>query len=658
MERVYIVGDIHGCAQELEVLVAGLPLQPDDRLVFLGDYIDRGPGSREVVDFLLRLKAERNYQLTCLKGNHEDMFLDFLGKEGHFGEGFLDNGGQATLRSYRVPQGVSGQEVADRLPPEHLQFFQELETFTVVDKVLCVHAGVNPLLPLAEQTVEEMLWIRQEFLTNTHLLPYTVVFGHTPHRAVRFELPYKVGLDTGLVYGGKLSCLEVTEKQLYQVAKGSPRVQVSDVTSAWAQASPLPVHSTGVRSAVHQMLPQSVSLDPDVFKTIFASDPRFFYTNAVYEEAYKSILNAIRERKGLIALLGKPGTGKTKLIHLLTNSLEETVHEVACDAPNTTFEMLLSTLCDQLSLRFTNTDDEKVKLEAIEDALWAWTYRGGTEVLVLDNAHNLSPEALKKLPQLLDLEGPHGKLLQIVLVARPELEVKLGRKELRWIQERLAVRCRVTPLRKKEIDIFIHHRFRAAGWNQHDLFAPEVIEMIAQHSEAVPQQINAICNNAMVAAYATGQEKISPHMIEEMVAALKKESGTDPGAETGARQSLFQIVQQLRRSSISPSQLALWRLRSVIARMNRRQIIGATLVLCIAVGLTLMKPLSEGWWGNGSAGTTSSKEANTAPSPSKASKASTGQNTRNSKQLKRQEPQAESVRQGRSRETDSHTEVE
>ncbi len=658
MERVYIVGDIHGCAQELEVLVAGLPLQPDDRLVFLGDYIDRGPGSREVVDFLLRLKAERNYQLTCLKGNHEDMFLDFLGKEGHFGEGFLDNGGQATLRSYRVPQGVSGQEVADRLPPEHLQFFQELETFTVVDKVLCVHAGVNPLLPLAEQTVEEMLWIRQEFLTNTHLLPYTVVFGHTPHRAVRFELPYKVGLDTGLVYGGKLSCLEVTEKQLYQVAKGSPRVQVSDVTSAWAQASPLPVHLTRVRSAVHQMLPQSVSLDPDVFKTIFASDPRFFYTNAVYEEAYKSILNAIRERKGLIALLGKPGTGKTKLIHLLTNSLEETVHEVACDAPNTTFEMLLSTLCDQLSLRFTNTDDEKVKLEAIEDALWAWTYRGGTEVLVLDNAHNLSPEALKKLPQLLDLEGPHGKLLQIVLVARPELEVKLGRKELRWIQERLAVRCRVTPLRKKEIDIFIHHRFRAAGWNQHDLFAPEVIEMIAQHSEAVPQQINAICNNAMVAAYATGQEKISPHIIEEMVAALKKESGTDPGAETGARQSLFQIVQQLRRSSISPSQLALWRLRSVIARMNRRQIIGATLVLCIVVGLTLMKPLSEGWWGNGSAGTTSSKEANTAPSPSKASKASTGQNTRNSKQLKRQEPQAESVRQGRSRETDSHTEVE
>ena len=650
MGRAYIVGDIHGCVQELEVLVAGLPLQTDDRLVFLGDYIDRGPGSREVVDLLLRLRAEQTCQLTFLKGNHEDMFLDFLGKNGHFGEGFLDNGGHMTLRSYRIPYGVSGREAAESLPPEHLQFFQELEIFTVVEPVLCVHAGVNPLLPLVEQNAEEMLWIRQEFLTNPHLLPYTVVFGHTPHRAVRFDLPYKVGIDTGLVYGGKLSCLEVTEKQLYQVAKGSLRVQLTDVTSAWTQASPLLVRSTEARStAVHQLLPQSVQLNPDAFKAVFASDRRFFYTNAIYEEAYKSILTAIRERKGLITLIGKPGTGKTKLIHLLTNSLEETVHEVPCDAPDTTFEMLLSTLCDQLSLRLTNTDDEKVKLEAIEDALWAWTYRGGTEVLVLDNAHNLSFEALKKLPQLLDLEGPHGKLLQIVLVGRPELEAELGRKELRWIQERVAVRCRVTPLRKKEIDTFIHYRFRAAGWNQHDLFTPEVIERIAQHSDAIPQQINAICNNAMVAAYATGQKKISLDMIEEMAVALRNESGSEATTDLGPRQSLFQIVQQLRQSSISPGQLALWRFRSVLARMSRRQIIGVTLMLCFGVGLTLMKTLSEAWWGREPARAVSSPQGeDSSPSRGTTSESSTERTTGSAKQSKRQVPRAASVQHERS----------
>ena len=235
--NVYIIGDIHGCVQELEVLVTGLPLQAGDRLVFLGDYIDRGLESQEVVEFLLRLQAEGNYQLTFLKGNHEDMFLDFLGRPGHYGEAFLHNGGSATLRSYRIPPGVKGAAALESLPPEHVAFFDGLETFAVVDNVLCVHAGVNPLLPLAEQNVEEMFWIRQEFLANAHVLPYTVIFGHTPHRAVRFELPYKVGIDTGLVYGGQLSCLEVTEKQLFQVAKGSPRVQVTDVTSYWTQAS-------------------------------------------------------------------------------------------------------------------------------------------------------------------------------------------------------------------------------------------------------------------------------------------------------------------------------------------------------------------------------------------------------------------------------------
>src|SRR5215471_3542907 len=131
MARTFIVGDIHGCSQELEVLVAGLPLHVGDRLVFLGDYIDRGPGSRDVIDFLLQLKTEASYQVTCLKGNHEDMFLDFLGKGGHFGEGFLDNGGYATLRSYRLPQGMSGPAALKELPPAHVQFFQALEIFAV-----------------------------------------------------------------------------------------------------------------------------------------------------------------------------------------------------------------------------------------------------------------------------------------------------------------------------------------------------------------------------------------------------------------------------------------------------------------------------------------------------------------------------------------------
>ena len=232
-ERFFIVGDIHACPQELEILLLSLELQPQDRLVFLGDYVDRGPDARAVVDLLLGMKADDVCHLTFLKGNHEDMFLDFLGYEGRYGEAFLVNGGNVTVKSYGIPQDVLGRDAAALLPPSHLDFYLSLDTVLVEDGILCVHAGLNPLRRLNEQNEEELLWIRQEFIFHPHNFSYTVVFGHTPHREVLFDLPFKVGIDTGLVYGGKLSCLEITEKKLFQIARGNCQVKVTDVAARW-----------------------------------------------------------------------------------------------------------------------------------------------------------------------------------------------------------------------------------------------------------------------------------------------------------------------------------------------------------------------------------------------------------------------------------------
>lgn len=231
--RCFIVGDIHACPEELETLLDSLSLQSEDRVVFLGDYVDRGSDARAVVDVLLGLKADAICDLTFLKGNHEDMFLAFLGYEGRYGEAFLFNGGTTTLKSYGLSPHLIGSEAAAALPSAHLEFFLALQMLCPVGDTLCVHAGVNPLRPLEEQDEEELLWIRQEFIFHPHRLPYTVVFGHTPHREVFFDLPYKVGIDTGLVYGGKLSCLEMAEKKLFQVARGSRKVKVTDVASRW-----------------------------------------------------------------------------------------------------------------------------------------------------------------------------------------------------------------------------------------------------------------------------------------------------------------------------------------------------------------------------------------------------------------------------------------
>ena len=238
----YVVGDIHGCVDELRRLIETLPLARDDRLVFLGDYIDRGPDSSGVVSYLISLQKQRNdFELVFLKGNHEDMLLSYLGLNGQHGDMFLINGGKATLASYGLTADrFSAPQALLAIPAEHLHFFEGLERYYSMDSFLCVHAGIHPQKSLAEQTDEDLFWIRNAFIFNSHGLPYTVLFGHTPQAAVLYDLPYKVGLDTGLVYGNMLTCLDVDEKVLYQINRGRKSIHRTSVQRRWNPSAALP----------------------------------------------------------------------------------------------------------------------------------------------------------------------------------------------------------------------------------------------------------------------------------------------------------------------------------------------------------------------------------------------------------------------------------
>jgi serine/threonine protein phosphatase 1 len=232
--RSYVIGDIHGCLDELGHLIEGLPLESGDRLVFLGDYIDRGPDSKGVIDYLLHLQRRNDLEIICLKGNHEDMFMAYLGLSGQHGDMFLYNGGRATLNSYGVnTKNPSLDELNLQIPLSHIEFFRNLRMYFVMEPFICVHAGIHPLKSLEDQTDAELLWIRNEFIYTIHRLPYTVLFGHTPQNSVFFDLPYKIGLDTGLVYGNKLSCLEVIEKVLYQINRGKKDLKRIRLEDKW-----------------------------------------------------------------------------------------------------------------------------------------------------------------------------------------------------------------------------------------------------------------------------------------------------------------------------------------------------------------------------------------------------------------------------------------
>lgn len=230
--RILVVGDVHGCAAELDVLLRDLDPQPEDALVFVGDYVDRGPDSLGVVRMLAGLSRELP-GMVVLRGNHEEMFLDHLGRDGRHGGAFLDNGGRATIASFGLA-GEPGEQPAGEAA-EAIAFLESaMLLHASIGRFLFVHAGVRPGVPLERQERDDLLWIREEFTFADHGLPATVVFGHTPCREVLFDVPGKIGIDTGCVFGGRLTALDLSDGLMHQVQRGQRFAICRDVRGTLA----------------------------------------------------------------------------------------------------------------------------------------------------------------------------------------------------------------------------------------------------------------------------------------------------------------------------------------------------------------------------------------------------------------------------------------
>ena len=223
---LYAVGDIHGEVGLLRALLAKLPNDPEDRFVFMGDYVDRGPDSWAVIEELIEFSKQR--ECIFLLGNHESMFLDFLGWRGpaYFaGDAFLMNGGDRTLASYGYFDLDEPSQKNFRLPEEHEYFYRDLKLHHLEGDYLFVHAGLGRSLleddldfALRRVHPEDVLWDRST-LDLPHRLGVTIVYGHTPSPdfAVRWNEPFSIGIDTGAVYGGRLTAIRLPDETLFQV---------------------------------------------------------------------------------------------------------------------------------------------------------------------------------------------------------------------------------------------------------------------------------------------------------------------------------------------------------------------------------------------------------------------------------------------------------
>ena len=212
--RLYAVGDIHGRADLLSALLQQIEADAADagdrdlRLVFLGDYVDRWMHVPQVIDILLD-GIPAGFSATCLRGNHEQMMIDFLDDPGSL-YGWVSNGGDATLLGYGVDWAYDAETVRTqllrRMPERHLMFLSTLPLYLLVGDYLFVHAGIRPGVPLDRQSPDDMMWIRNVFLRSSAAFGKVVVHGHTIVDTAEIR-HNRIGIDTGAVMTGRLTCL-------------------------------------------------------------------------------------------------------------------------------------------------------------------------------------------------------------------------------------------------------------------------------------------------------------------------------------------------------------------------------------------------------------------------------------------------------------------
>ena len=261
-------------------------------------------------------------------------------------------------------------------------------------------------------------------------------------------------------------------------------------------------------------------------------DPRFSYTNSNYREAFATLRYGIETRKGFIVITGEAGTGKTTLLRRLMRSVEATVHTAFIFNTHLDFTELLRLVLNDLGV--PNSSQDRLTLMAqLNDYLIEQLKNDHIVSLLVDEAQDLSDEMLEELRLLSNLETDRAKLIQIVLMGQPELERKLDQPQLRQLKQRVAVRCRLAPLRGDEVALYINSRLQTVGYEGRELFDLGSVQKIALYSKGIPRLINVICDNALLIAYATSKTTVSAKIIDDVARDLQL---MEPSQVKGAEQ--------------------------------------------------------------------------------------------------------------------------
>lgn len=228
------------------------------------------------------------------------------------------------------------------------------------------------------------------------------------------------------------------------------------------------------------------------------------------------MIYGIRERWGFISVTGEVGTGKTTLLYALLNNLTEKLKTVFIYHTDTTFKQLLKNILLELGLKVNNQDKLSL-LRQLNEYLINQLDQDVTVAVIIDEAQNLSKDVMEDIRMLSNLETCKSKLLQLVLVGQPELEVKLNSNEMRQLKQRIVIRRHIKPLTFAESKQYIDHRLKLVGSSSSSVFTRDAISMICRYSKGIPRNINIICENAFLIGYSLSKKTINAQIIKEVI---------------------------------------------------------------------------------------------------------------------------------------------
>lgn len=260
-------------------------------------------------------------------------------------------------------------------------------------------------------------------------------------------------------------------------------------------------------------------------------NPQFLFMSQRHKDALAHLLYGVTVNGGFVLLTGEVGTGKTTINRALLKQLPENTDTAMVLNPALNALELLATVCDELQIPY---DDDKQSLKLFTDKLHDFllnNHRAGRNtVLLIDEAQHLQFDALEQIRLLTNLETDTKKLLQIILVGQPELEVLIDKKELRQLSQRITARYKLEPLNLEETGAYIRHRLHVAGLpaNQ-SLFSKALVKKIHGHTQGVPRLINVLCDRMMLGTYAKDRSKIDKQMFAEAVAEINGKSSSKVG---------------------------------------------------------------------------------------------------------------------------------